>query len=93
MCGGIGHNTKSEKIIDNLLGWLTDAPFGIPEMINGFKNIDKEFYLVNDGDKQCFVTITDEFVESRCLAVKQYEKKFEIANWQYVRCGLLKKLL
>ena len=38
--------TKSEKVIDNLLGFFTDAPFGTPELINNFKNMDKEFYLV-----------------------------------------------
>ena len=83
-------NTRSEKVIDNLLGWLTDAPFGIPEMINGFKNIDKEFYLVNEGEKHYFVMITDEFMESRQLAKPITEKKFEIGNWRYERCGLLK---
>ena len=38
--------TNSEKVIDNLLGFFTDAPFGTPELINSFKNMDKEFYLV-----------------------------------------------
>lgn len=33
--------TKSEKVIDNLLGFLTEAPFGIPDFINGMKNLDK----------------------------------------------------
>jgi len=38
--------TKSEKVIDNLLGFFTDAPFGTPELINNFKNTDKEFYML-----------------------------------------------
>ena len=83
-------NTRSEKVIDNLIGWLTDAPFGIPEMINGFKNADKEFYLVNENERQYFVMVTDEFIESRQLAKPIADKKFEIGNWRYVRCGLLK---
>ena len=33
--------TKGEKVIDNALGFLTDAPFGIPGLINSVKNTDK----------------------------------------------------
>lgn len=36
---------KSEKVIDNVIGFLTDAPFGLPDIINGMKNTDKEFFL------------------------------------------------
>ncbi len=35
--------TKAEKIMDNAIGFLTDAPFGIPEVLNSIKNTDKEF--------------------------------------------------
>lgn len=83
-------NTKSEKIIDNAIGFLTDAPFGIPQIINGFKNIDKEFYLVNQEDKQFFVVVTDEFIESRQLAHKITDKNFEIGQFRFVNCGILK---
>lgn len=81
---------KSEKIIDNLIGFFTDAPFGIPEMINSCKNLDKEFYLVNNGEQQYHVMITNEFIECRHLAVKQLGKKFEIGDWKYTKCGLVK---
>lgn len=37
--------TLGEKIIDNVLGFIFDAPFGMPELANGLKNIDKAFYL------------------------------------------------
>ena len=60
--------TKGEKVVDNALGFLTDAPFGIPQFINGIKNLDKEFYLVEKDGKQFFVTVTDEFIETRQLA-------------------------
>ena len=59
--------TKGEKVIDNVLGFFTDVPFGTPDLINSFKNMDKEFYIVLEGDKQYFVTVTDEFIESRRL--------------------------
>ena len=83
-------NTKSEKIIDYLIGFLTSAPYGIPEIINGFKNIDKEFYLVTQKDKQFLVTVTDEFIESRQLSQKITDKKFEIGQFRFVNCGILK---
>lgn len=84
--------TKSERIIDNLIGFLTDAPFGIPAIINGIKNTDKEFYLVMQKDKQFFVMVTDEFIESRQLREKITAKKFEIGNFTFTDCGALRKI-
>ena len=78
--------TKSEKVIDNVLGFFTDAPFGTPDLINSFKNLDKEFYLVTEGDKQYFVTVTDEFIESRRLVKHIVADKFGIGNWKFVKC-------
>ena len=79
--------TKSEKVIDNLLGFFTDAPFGTPELINSFKNMDKEFYLVEKDGKQFLVTITDEFVETRQLAKHITAEEFEIGNWKFTKCA------
>lgn len=81
--------TKGEKITDNVLGFLTDAPFGIPEFLNSIKNADKEFYLVNRSDKQFFIIVTDEFIESRQLAEKITDKKFSIGNFSFVDCGII----
>ena len=78
--------TKSEKVIDNLLGFFTDAPFGTPELINSFKNIDKEFYLVTRDGKQFLVTVTDEFIETRKLTKPITADKFEIGNWKFTKC-------
>ena len=79
--------TKSEKVIGNLLGFFTDAPFGTPDLINSFKNMDKEFYLVEKDGKQFLVTITDEFVETRQLAKRITAEKFEIGNWKFIKCA------
>ena len=78
--------TKSEKVIDNLLGFFTDAPFGTPDLINSFKNIDKEFYLVTRDGKQFLVTVTDEFIETRKLTKPITADKFEIGNWKFTKC-------
>lgn len=82
--------TKGEKVVDNLLGFLTDAPFGVPEFINGIKNLDKEFYLVNDNNKQFLVTVTDEFIESVELVDRitgGKGSKFEYQGWIFTNCG------
>lgn len=81
--------TKGEKIMDNAIGFLTDAPFGMPEVLNGIKNTDKEFYLVNQSNKQFFVIVTDEFIESKQLAEKITDKKFSIGNFSFVDCGII----
>ena len=72
--------------MDNLLGILTDAPFGIPSLLNSIKNTDKQFYLVEQGGKQFFVTVTDESIEIRQLAKRLAGKKFELDDWKFVKC-------
>lgn len=84
--------TKGEKIIDNAIGFLTTAPFGLPDIINGIKNTDKEFYLIDDSDKQYFVIVSDEFIESRQLSEKITARKFEIGNFSFVDCGLISEV-
>ena len=78
--------TRGEKVVDNLLGILTDAPFGIPSLLNSIKNTDKQFYLVEQGGKQFFVTVTDESIESRQLAKRLEGKKFDLDDWNFVKC-------
>lgn len=81
--------TRGEKLTDNIIGFLMDAPFGIPDFLNGIKNADKEFYLVNQSDKQFFVIVTDEFIESRQLIDKITDKRFSIGNFSFVDCGII----
>ena len=78
--------TRGEKVVDNLLGILTDAPFGIPSLINSIKNTDKQFYLVEQDGRQFFVTVTDESIERRQLAKRLERKKFELDAWNFVKC-------
>lgn len=49
----------------------------------------KEFYLVNLPDKQFLVTVTDEFIESKQLAEKITDKKFEIGNFSFIDCRII----
>lgn len=70
---------------------MLDGPFGVPDFINYLKNMDKEFYLVNQADKQFLVVVTDEFIESRQLAVRITDKKFKIGEYSFIDCGSLSK--
>lgn len=79
--------TKGEKIIDNVLGFFTAAPFGTPELINSVKNLDKEFYLVERDGKQLLVTVTDELIETHQLARCVTGDRFEIGDWQFTKCA------
>lgn len=78
--------TKAEKVADNALGFLTTAPFGIPEFINGVKNLDKEFYLVEQAGQQIFVTVTDEAIESHPLPQRIDATTFRLGDWNFVKC-------
>lgn len=82
--------TKKEKIADNVLGFVFSAPFGIPQFLNSIKNTDKEFYLVNENNKQFLVTVTDDYIESRQFSQKITEKKFTVGELNFRNCGLLK---
>jgi transcriptional regulator with XRE-family HTH domain len=79
--------TKGEKVINNVLGFIFDAPFGMPDLVNGLKNVDKSFYLVNKDSKQYFVTITNEFIESREMLTPVQEKTFEIGDMKFIKCS------
>lgn len=69
------------------MGFIFDAPFGIPELVNQFKNVDKAFFLVNKDTKQYFVMVTNEFIESREMIKPVIEKKFEIGDMKFTKCS------
>ncbi len=82
--------TKGEHIVDNLLGWLTDAPFGTPDLINSFKLIGNEYYLVVTTADQYLVNVTNEFIESYRMNTKVDTKdgtKFVIGDIQFTNAG------
>ncbi len=82
--------TKGEKIIDNLLGWLTSAPFGTPDLINSIKLVGNEYYLVISGDNQYLVIISNEFMETHRMNIKvdtSEGSKFVIGDIRYINAG------
>ena len=80
-------STKEQKVFGELLGWLTDAPFGTDEVINQIADMHNAYYLVQQEDKQLFVTVTDEFIESKVLAKNITENKFEIGEYKYQKAA------
>ena len=58
-------STKGQKIFGNLLGFLTDAPFGTDEVFNQIADAHNAYYLVEQEGKQIMVTVTEDFIESK----------------------------
>jgi transcriptional regulator with XRE-family HTH domain len=78
--------TKPERIFDTFLVFFTNLCETM-SLVKSLNNLDKEFYLVRQGQRQYLVMVTNEFLESRELAEPMTEKKFQIGNFQYVNCG------
>ena len=55
-------------------------------VLKGVKNLDKEFYLAEEGDKQTIVMITDEFIESNELNERIDKDKFEFDGFKFIKC-------
>lgn len=79
--------TKAEKIIDNIIGVFTDAPFGIPDLIHDINNMKNHYYLINKGNKQFFVMIGEDFIESSEVSNIITEKKFHRGNMIFKVCN------
>ena len=75
--------TKGQKIFGELLGWVTDAPFGTDEMYNQLADIHKAYYLVEQKGVQILVTVTEDFIESKVMAKEIVGNKFEIGEYKY----------
>lgn len=81
--------TKTEKIMDNVFGFATPIGFGIPDMLNAFK-LKGEYYLVIQNERQYLAIVADDYIESRELAFKVTGKKFDLENFTFTVCGILK---
>lgn len=77
------------KLVDSTLGILTPVPFGTPEFMKSVRQIDKDFYLVEQENDQFFVTVTHDFLEIRLLDHKQTEHSFHLGSWLFIRGNYL----
>ncbi len=76
-------STKGQKVFGNLLGFLTDAPFGTDEVFNQIADVHNAYYLVQQDGRQIFVTVTEDFIESKVLVKEITGNKFEIGDYKY----------
>ena len=67
------------------LGFLTPAPFGSPEFLKSVRDMEKDFYLVEQDAVQFFVTVTEDRLEIRPLPQRQTEKAFRLGGWTFIR--------
>lgn len=80
---------NDEKVVDSTLGILTPVPFGTPEYMKSVRQIDKDFYLVEQDNTQIFVTVTNDFLEIHPLDHKLTENTFRLGNWHFIRGNYL----
>lgn len=81
--------TEDAGTVDSTLGFLTPGPFGTPEFLKSVQDMDRDFYLVEQGAEQLFVTVTDTFLEIRPLPGKLTEKTFRLGSWIFIKCDYL----
>ena len=77
--------TKPEKAIDDLIWLLGPAP-GTVELMHSMNNVDNEFYLVKQGEKNLLVLVTGDFIESRELMQPIEKNKFQALGFQFTVC-------
>lgn len=73
---------KAEKMADTFI-WLATPFVNVIDIMNSFKLVGTEYYLVNQGEKQFFVSVSNEFMESRQMSEKVEigkVKKFSIGE-------------
>lgn len=80
-------STKGQKMFGELLGWLTDAPFGTDEVFNQMADMHNAYYLVQQDGKQILVTVTEDFIESKIIAKEIVGNKFEIGEYKYQKAA------
>ena len=78
--------TAPERSINFLTGMLT-LLFDLFPLAKALNNLDKEFYLVNSKGRQYLVMVTSEFLESRELAERKTERKFDVGHYRFTNCG------
>ncbi|MBR1663847.1 MAG: helix-turn-helix transcriptional regulator [Ruminococcus sp.] len=78
-------SNKRKSLIDNAIGLLTDAPFGIPTLIDQINDMNNAYYLANTKDRQFFIIVSDEFIESRSFNEPVTEKKLIVGDVTFKR--------
>lgn len=83
--------TEGETVVDKTLGFLTPVPFGRPEYLKSVRDLEKDFYLVEQEYDQFFVTVSDMFLEVRPFSQTQCQDTFRLGSWTFIRGSYLMK--
>ena len=78
--------TKPERVLNFFTGLLT-LLFTVFPLAKALNNLDNEFYLVTQGQKQYLVVVTSQYMESRELAEQITAKTFEMGSYKFINCG------
>jgi len=87
-------NSAGEKIADGVIGSLALLLGGIPlfgtqEFGKTISTLDQQYYLVNQGEKQYFVLMTDEHIITRAMRNTISDKKFRAGDREFLRVGMV----
>jgi len=90
---------KSEKILDGAIGLLTDFSFGSVDLAKAADDLNEQFFLVEDSTEQYLVHLSDEFIETRKMAVHIEKTRksgtmyrdFEIGDRKFRDSGIIKR--
>ena len=77
--------TKGEKFVDTAV-FLLSPLIDVMKFSKQLNNLQNEFYLVEEEEKQFLVVVTDEYIESKELIEKVHSDKFEIGNLKFIKC-------
>ena len=77
--------TDTEAVADRTLGILIPQPFGNPAFVKSVRELNMDFYLVEQEKSQLFVTVTDTHLEIRALTHCVTEAAFQLGSWLFVR--------
>lgn len=80
--------TKAEKAVDTAV-WLLTPFIDLIKFTKSLNHLDKEWYLVRDGEEHYLVLVTNEFLEARRLAQLITDKHFEIGGFRFTDCGAI----
>lgn len=78
-------NTKPENVINELVNFFSPFVDIIP-FTKSINNIDNEFYLINDKNKQFLALVTSDYIEIEELKDKVDKNKFTHGNYKFVLC-------
>ena len=77
---------KEGNIVNSTLGFLTPVPFGMPEYLKSVRNLERDYYLIQQASGQLFAMVTDDIVSYRPIDLAPSQQTFHLEGWTFIRC-------